>query len=111
MLVACLSVAGAVSPLQAQNSGTLSVSAQVVNECTVLLGKSKREIARLARQLEDPSILRRCSRGVVSRVDRRVVRVPISTLPVARPSTVSRKNVVRRTASGHVDVVLLTVSY
>ena len=98
------------APLEAQASATLNVSARVVQECTVSV-KSKRELVKLARRLNDPSIIRRCSKGVVSRVDQRVVQSASFQPRAAQPARFSQKRVVRSTVSGQADVVLVTVSY
>ncbi|MGI9416389.1 MAG: hypothetical protein ACR2RA_00985 [Geminicoccaceae bacterium] len=103
-LLAGLSLA---APLQAQTA-TLNVSARVIAECTV---GSRRELARLARRLNDPSLIRRCSKGVVSRVDRRVVKVAKLKTRPAQSRRVSRKRSPRRTLAGETDVVLFTVTY
>ncbi len=95
-------------PLKAQTSATLNVSARVVEECTV---KSKRELFKLARKLNDPSIIRRCSKGVVSRVHHKVVKIGNLQPSGAVPSRVSRKQFVRSSPSGATDVVLTTVTY
>jgi|GEM_PF-4113262 len=101
------------APIDAQTSATLNVSVRVVEECTV---RSKRELVRLARKLNDPGLIRRCSKGVVSRVDQKVVKVAniqpdvAGSSRVSRPS-VSKKRVVRSTISGETDVVLVTVTY
>ncbi len=101
----------AASPIQAQTSATLNVTARVIEECTVVTG-SKRELAKLARKLNDPGLLQRCSKGVVSRVDRRVTTVAALRAPVVRqPATSTRKHVTRRSVPGAADVVLVTVTY
>ncbi len=104
-----------VLPLKAQTSATLNVSARVVEECTII-AKSKRELVKLARKLNDPSIIRRCSKGVVSRVHQRVVKVaklqpPATPHPGAGRASISKKHIVRSSASGDTDVVLVTVTY
>ena len=96
------------APLMAQPSATLNVSARVVEECTV---KSKRELVKLARKLNDPGLIRRCSKGVVSRVDQKVVKIAKLRPRSAASRNVSRKRVVRSTVGGQADVVLVTVTY
>jgi hypothetical protein len=88
----------------------LNVTARVVQECTVT-AKSKRELVKLARKLRDPSIISRCSKGVVSRVDRQRVKVANLQPRTALPRTISRKRVDRSTIKGQTDVVLVTVTY
>lgn len=96
------------APLEAQTSATLHVSVRVVEECTV---KSKRELVKLARQLNDPDLIRRCSAGVSSQVEQRVVKVAdIQPTPAARPH-VSKATLKRSTIHGNADVVLVTVTY
>lgn len=95
-------------PLKAQTVATLNVSARVVEECTV---RSKRELFRLARRLNDASIIARCSKGVVSRVNTRVVTVPNlqpSVVPISRTTS---RTVKRTNSAGNIDVMLVTVSY
>ncbi len=104
-----------VLPLKAQTSATLNVSARVVEECTVI-AKSKRELVKLARKLNDPSIIRRCSKGVVSRVNQRVMKIaklqpPVSSASSVGKTSISKKRFVRSSASGDADVVLVTVTY
>lgn len=106
--IAFLAGATLAAPLEAQTSATLRVSVRVVEECTVL---SKRELVKLARRLNDPSLIRRCSKGVVSRVNQRVVDITSLQPNVSVPSTTSRKRVVRSTKNGKADVVLVTVTY
>lgn len=94
--------------LEAQTSATLNVSVRVVAECTVL---SKRELVKLARELNDPSLIRRCSKGVLSRVNQRVVDLANLQPSQPVPSTTTKKRVVRTVKSGRTDVVLVTVTY
>ena len=108
--IVCLVSLGAAPSLDAQTSATIQVSARVVEECTVSVG-SKRELVKLARKLGDPSIVRRCSKGVLSRVDRRAV-TRASLLPaVAVTPGVSSRRVAKVTTAGKADVLLVTVSY
>lgn len=95
-------------PLEAQTSATLNVSARVIEECTV---KSKRELFMLAYKLKDPSIITRCSKGVVSRINQSVVKAANLQPRVAVPSNVSSKQFVRSSSSGKREVVLVTVTY
>ncbi|MGI9487659.1 MAG: hypothetical protein ACR2RF_17625 [Geminicoccaceae bacterium] len=102
-------------PLKAQTSATLNVSARVIEACTVI-AKSKRELVKLARKLNDLSIIRRCSKGVVSRVNQKVVKSANLQPRVAVPSSagktsVSKKRIVRSSSSGDADVLLVTVTY
>lgn len=97
-------------PVEAQTTATLNVSARVVEECTVS-ARSKRQLFELARKLNDFSIIRRCSKGVVSRVDKQIVRVANLQPVVGIPKRFSQKRVVRSTRSGKANVVLFTVSY
>ncbi len=100
------------APLKAQTTATLTVSVRVVEECTAT---SKRELVRLARKLNDPGLIRRCSKGVVSRVNQRVVKVaniqPSAPGFGASNRQVSKKRVLRSTINGAADVVLVTVTY
>jgi len=101
------------TPLQAQTSATLSITARVVQQCTV---SSKRELVSLARRLNDPSLLRTCSIGVVNRVDERLVKYgDIRQVQLASPSvsnaSISRQQIVRTNPNGQTDVVLVTVTY
>jgi hypothetical protein len=100
----------AAAPLEAQTTATLTVTARVVDECTVGV-KSKRELAKLARQLNDPSILRRCSKGVVSRVNQKVTRLANVAPVVRQPAALSKKTARRHAKSGKADIVLVTVTY
>ncbi len=95
-------------PLKAQTSATLNVSARVVEECTV---RSKRELFHLARKLNDPSIIRRCSKGVVSRVNHQIVKSANLHPPAAQAARVSSKRIHRLSATGGADVMLVTVTY
>ena len=102
-------------PLKAQTSATLNVSARVVEACTVI-AKSKRELVKLARKLNDPSIIRRCSKGVVSRVHQKVVKSarlqPRGVVPSSvSKASFSKKRIARSRSSGDADVVLVTVTY
>ena len=102
-------------PLKAQTSATLNVSARVIEACTVI-AKNKRELVKLARKLNDLSIIRRCSKGVVSRVNQKVVKSanlqPRGAGPFSAGKTnVSKKRIVRSSPSGDTDVVLVTVTY
>ncbi len=108
LAIALLAGAGLTAPLDAQTTATLNVTVRVVEECTVL---SKRELVKLARRLNDPSLIRRCSKGVVSRVDHRVI--DFANLQPAEPvhSRSISKHVVRVTKSGEAEVVLVTVTY
>lgn len=97
------------APLEAQTSASLNVSARVVEECTV---GSKRELYKLARKLNDASVLTRCSIGVVSRVDQRVVKIPRPQPSSAAPTRVSSRRLVKSSiSSSSIDVVLVTVTY
>ena len=100
------------APLKAQTTATLTVSVRVVEECTAT---SKRELVRLARKLNDPGLIRRCSKGVVSRVNQRVVKVANIQPPApgfgAGSRQISKKRVLRSTINGEADVVLVTVTY
>ena len=98
------------APLEAQTSATLNVTARVVQECTVS-AKSKRELVKLARKLNDLSIIRRCSKGVVSRVDKKTTTITNLRQPVSSSRKVTKKRVSRSTINGQTDVVLVTVSY
>jgi hypothetical protein len=108
LAIALLGGAGLATSLDAQTTATLNVTVRVVEECTVL---SKRELVKLARKLNDPSLIRRCSKGVVSRVNQRVV--DIAKLQPVEPvrSRTKTKRIVRTTKSGETDVVLVTVTY
>ena len=96
------------APLKAQATATLKVTARVVNECTIY---SKRELVKRARALNDPSLIRRCSKGVVSRVDQRRVKISQLRPRTPMPGGRSKKRISRRTAPGSADVVLFTVTY
>lgn len=96
------------APLGAQTSATLSVSARVIEECTAL---SKRELVRLARKLNDPSLISRCSKGVSSRVSQQVVNVASLQPRVSLPPKISQKRFGRSTINGQADVFLVTVTY
>lgn len=95
-------------PLEAQTTATLNVSARVVEECTV---RSKRELFRLARKLNDPGIIQRCSKGVSSRVSQRVVKSANLQPPAVPVTRISSRKFRRSGSSRTVDVVLVTVSY
>lgn len=101
------------APLEAQTSATLNVTVRVVQECTV---QSKRELVELAFRLNDPGLIRRCSKGVVSRVNQQVVNVeeiqsnPGAVSSPANPA-VSKQQVVRTNPNGQTEVVLVTVTY
>lgn len=107
LLIAGLTMA---APLQAQTTATLNVSARVVEECTVS-AKNKLLLARLAKKLGDPDIVRRCSFGVVSRVDKQVLSVANLQPASSAQRWSSQKRVVRSTPWGKANVVLFTVSY
>ena len=96
--------------LEAQTASTLTVTARVVEECIVGV-TSKRELVKLARRLNDPSIIRRCSEGVRSNVDQKVTRIATVTPAIRQPSDVSTKSSRRSVKFGEADVVLVTVSY
>ena len=95
-------------PLEAQTTATLNVSAVVVEECTI---RVKRELVKLARRLKDPSIIRRCSKGVRSRVDQSVVKLAAFRPSAPVPPKVSKKRLSKIIHGGNMDVVLVTVSY
>ena len=96
------------APLEAQTTATLNISARVVEECTV---RSKRELVKLARKLNDPGLIRRCSQGVQSRVDQQVVKGANLQPLSAVPTRLSKQRVSRLTLAGKADVVLVTVTY
>lgn len=97
-------------PLAAQTTATLNVSARVIEECTVI-ARTKRELFKLARRLNDPSIITRCSKGVVSRVNQSVVKVANLQPRVALPTRTTSKRRVRSSSRRDRDVVLVTVTY
>lgn len=96
------------APLEAQATATLNISAVVVEECTI---RVKRELVKLARRLKDPSIIRRCSKGVRSRIDESVVDIADLRPPVPAPPRISKHRLSKIFSGGKVDVVLVTVSY
>ncbi|MEZ5930778.1 MAG: hypothetical protein R3F54_02285 [Alphaproteobacteria bacterium] len=96
------------APLGAQTSATLGVSARVIEECTA---QSKRELVRLARKLNDPSLISRCSKSVSSQVNLQVVNVASLQPRVALPPQISQKRLGLSTIKGQADVFLVTVSY
>jgi hypothetical protein len=108
LAIALLAGVGLAAPLGAQTTATLNVTVRVVEECTV---RSKRELVKLARRLNDPSLIQRCSKGVVSKVNHRVV--DIANLQPVEPvhARSISKHVVRATKSGETEVVLVTVTY
>jgi len=96
-------------PLEAQTTATLNVTARVVEECTVGV-LSRRERVKLARRLNDPTIIRRCSTNVQSRVDQNVTRIATINPPVRQRVDVSSRSS-RRQVDGEVDVFLVTFTY
>ena len=93
---------------QAQTSATLRVTARVVEECTV---KTKRELIQLARKRNDPGLIRRCSKGVVSRVDQRRVNILNLRPRTPAPSSISKQRTSASTVNGQAEVILVTVTY
>lgn len=110
VVIAFLASLAFATPLSAQVTATLNVSARVISECTVTV-RSKRELAQLARRLNDPGLIRRCSKGVVSRVDQRIVKSARLPTRATSPRRVSGSRTVRRTTAGRSDVLLFTVTY
>ncbi|MGI9510900.1 MAG: hypothetical protein ACR2QJ_16290 [Geminicoccaceae bacterium] len=110
LMIAFLVGASLVTPVAAQTNATLNVTARVVQECTVI-AKSKRELVKLARRLNDPSIIQRCSKGVVSRVDKKTVKISRFPTRSAVSGKTSKKRVTRSTIGAKADVILVTVSY
>lgn len=103
------------TPLQAQNSATLTVTARVVEQCTIST-REQRARAEQRRRTRAPEIYRRCSNGVVGRVNRRSVKVtelrPHHPLPPRVSRKVISRNVIGRASSaGRSDVVLFTVTF
>ena len=98
-------------PAEAQKSATLTVSVRVVEEC-VITAALKRKLAQQLREGVRTDFRQRCSRGVRSRVNERVVdRRSIFTPPARLPRQIDKRRFSRRSSNGRSDVVLLTVSY
>ncbi len=100
----------ATMPGQAQTSATLNVTVRVVEEC-VISAALKRRIARLARKTGRTDILQTCSKGVVSKVNERMVNQTVLQPTAPLPSAINTARIAKKTSAGRSDVVLVTVSY
>lgn len=110
-LVACLvGLALTAAPLQAQTSATLNVTVRVVAQCTIS-AKAQKALALLALRAGRPELLHKCSRGVVSKVNRRAVKVAELRPRKPLPPGLSKKRFTKTTSAGSSDVVLFTVTY
>lgn len=98
-------------PAQTQTTATLNVTARVVEEC-VISSAEKRRLARLVRQgVSREDLKLRCSKGVVSRVNQRMINRSTFRPSAPLPRRIDRRRVAKRTAVGRSDVFLTTVTY
>ena len=111
LLAACLAgLALTAQPLQAQTSATLNVTARVVAQC-MISAKAQKALAVLALRAGRPELLQKCSRGVVSKVDRRAVKLAELRPRKPLPPGLSKKRFTKTTSVGSSDVVLFTITY